>query len=96
MTRNEALQLMGLNENYLEVELKKNYRKLAKQHHPDMNGGDDTRFKQVALAYDILTGKREADTELFSGMSSQPRYRRRQPNTTFTHTSIFNFEPVGG
>ena len=38
-------------------EIKKSYRKLAVQHHPDKNPGDSTaeeRFREIAEAYDIL------------------------------------------
>ncbi len=35
-------------------ELKKAYRKLAREHHPDQ-GGDEARFKEIQGAYDILS-----------------------------------------
>lgn len=35
-------------------EIKKSYRKLVKEYHPDKTGGDDTRFKQIAEAYEVL------------------------------------------
>lgn len=35
-------------------EIKRAYRKLAMQHHPDKHGGDDAKFKEVAEAYEVL------------------------------------------
>ena len=35
-------------------EIKKAYRKMAMKHHPDRNGGDDTQFKKIQEAYDVL------------------------------------------
>src|SRR6266542_2018566 len=38
-------------------EIEKPYRKLARQYHPDSNGGDakaEARFKEVSEAYDVL------------------------------------------
>lgn len=39
-------------------ELKKKYHALALKHHPD-KGGDQEKFKEVTLAYEILSGKRK-------------------------------------
>lgn len=35
-------------------EIKKSYRILVKQHHPDKTGGDDSQFKKISEAYEIL------------------------------------------
>lgn len=43
-------------------EIKKAYRKLARQHHPDRNPGDkqaEVRFKELQDAYDILSDKQK-------------------------------------
>lgn len=36
-------------------EIKQAFRRLAKQHHPDISGGDTLRFKLVNEAYQFLT-----------------------------------------
>ena len=45
---------LGVSKNASDSEIKSAYRRLAKEHHPDKNGGDDTRFKQINEAYDVL------------------------------------------
>ena len=50
MTHYETL---GIAENATPEEIKKAYRKLASQHHPD-KGGDTARFQEIQAAYDTL------------------------------------------
>jgi len=45
---------LGVARNATPDEIKKAYRKLASQHHPD-KGGDTTKFQQIQKAYDILS-----------------------------------------
>ncbi len=47
-------ELLGVNKNSSEEEIKKAYRKLAHQHHPDKGGGDEKKFKEINEAYQVL------------------------------------------
>lgn len=50
--------VLGVSETATADELKKQYRKLAKQYHPDANNGDkkkEAKFKDVSAAYDVLS-----------------------------------------
>ncbi len=52
-------QTLGVAENTSQDEIKKAYRKLAMQHHPDRNNGDDTKFKEIQIAYDALSDEQK-------------------------------------
>jgi curved DNA-binding protein len=48
-------KILCISESASDEEIKKSYRKLAKEFHPDLSGGDDTKFKEITEAYEILT-----------------------------------------
>ena len=50
----DPYKTLGVSEDTDQKEVKKAYRKLAAQHHPD-RGGDAEKFKEVAEAYSILS-----------------------------------------
>jgi molecular chaperone DnaJ len=49
--------VLGVPKNATDAEIKKAYRKLAQQHHPDTKQGNpdaEDRFKEISAAYDVL------------------------------------------
>src|SRR6266511_4024531 len=50
-------QVLGVAKNASQAEIKKAYRRLAQQYHPDANAGDksaEERFKEISAAYDVV------------------------------------------
>ncbi len=58
MAKRDYYDVLGVKRGASEHEIKKAFRKLARQHHPDLNPGDKTaeqRFKDVNEAYEVLS-----------------------------------------
>src|SRR3972149_9303364 len=52
-------KILGVNKNSSEEEIKKAYRKLAHQHHPDKKTGDEAKFKEINEAYQVLSDRKK-------------------------------------
>src|SRR3954447_1794476 len=70
-------QVLGVAKSATAADIKKAYRKLARENHPDSNPGDDRKhetFKAVAEAYDVLgdVDKRKAYDDYRSQVASGP------------------------
>ena len=67
--KKDYYELLGVNRNASEDEIKKAYRKLALQHHPDRNPGDkqaEEKFKEVSEAYSVLSdGQKRSQYDQF-------------------------------
>src|ERR1041384_6036914 len=58
MTKRDYYEILGVSKNATADEIKKAYRKVAMQFHPDRNPGDkaaEEKFKEAAEAYEILS-----------------------------------------
>ena len=47
-------QTLGVSKNATQEEIKKAFRRLAHQHHPDKDGGNEAKFKEINEAYQVL------------------------------------------
>ena len=58
MSKRDYYEVLGVAKGASADEIKKSYRKIALQHHPDRNPGDkeaEEKFKEAAEAYDVLS-----------------------------------------
>ena len=58
MAKRDYYEVLGVTRNATKEDIKKAYRKLAMQYHPDRNPGDkssEDKFKEAAEAYEILS-----------------------------------------
>ena len=70
--------VLGVSKDVSEADLKKTYRKLARQHHPDSNAGDakaEARFKEISEAYAVLgDAEQRAEYDQMRAMGSGARF----------------------
>jgi molecular chaperone DnaJ len=54
MAKRDYYEVLGVGKNASADEIKKAFRRLAVQHHPDKEGGDEAKFKEINEAYEVL------------------------------------------
>ena len=55
MSEKTLYEYLGVSKTASEDEIKKSFRKLSMQHHPDRKGGNDKIYKEINNAYNVLS-----------------------------------------
>ena len=66
MVKKDYYDILGVTKSSSPDEIKKAYRKLAHQYHPDKQGGNEEKFKELNEAYSVLSdGAKRAQYDRF-------------------------------
>ncbi len=87
--------ILGVARTATQDEIKRSYRRLAKEHHPDRNPGDhlaESRFKEIQAAYEVLGDtERRAEYDRFGAGGPRPRYQQWNAHARPGHETQFDF-----
>lgn len=69
MEYKDYYKILGVDKNATDAEIKKEYRKLAKKYHPDVNQNNEAasnKFKEINEAYEVLSDKEKENNMICS------------------------------
>ena len=95
-------EILGVNRGATPEEIKKAYRKLAVQYHPDKNPGDkaaEEKFKEASNAYSVLSDpekRRMYDTRGHAGVHDMGFEGYRNTDDVFRHINLDDIFGRGG
>ncbi|MDQ2984471.1 MAG: molecular chaperone DnaJ [Actinomycetota bacterium] len=94
MAATNAYETLGVSKSASADEIKKAYRKLARENHPDRNPGDksaEERFKEIQGAYDVLSDpEKRKQYDSFGSANGRPG-----PGGNFNFGGNFRVEDFG-
>ncbi len=107
MEKRDYYEVLGISRGASEQDIKKSYRQLAMQYHPDRNPGNreaEDKFKEAAEAYEVLADpekRRVFDTYGHAGLSGQGFSGFSDVNDIFSSfgsifEDFFGFSQAGG
>lgn len=96
--KRDYYDVLGVNKNSTDDEIKKAYRKLARKYHPDLNRDDpksaEAKMKEINEAYDVLKDKeKRAQYDQF-GHAAFSGAGYGQGGGTYTHVNMEDFENI--
>lgn len=89
MAAKNPYEILGVSRTANADEIKRVYRRLAKEHHPDRNRGNkqaEEKFKEIQAAYDVLgDAERRTQFDRFGAGGPRPDFHhwQRQPNAGY-------------
>jgi len=87
---------LGINRNASQEEIKKAYKKMSMQHHPDRTGGDDSKFKEINEAYQTLNDpqKKQMYDQFGTADPRQQQYRSGDFEFNFNGSSFGGMDDI--
>ena len=89
--KRDYYEVLGVDKNASEDEIKRAYKKLARKYHPDMNPGDkeaEEKFKEINEANEVLSDpKKKARYDQFGFAGTDPNYGAGQGGGFRRHRS---------
>lgn len=99
MAKRDYYDVLGVTRSASPEDIKKAYRKLAMQLHPDKNPGDkkaEDKFKEVSEAYDVLSDPQKKQAyDQFGHMGSNQGFGGRNPFEDFARQGGFGHSGAG-
>lgn len=85
---------LGVSKEASQDDIKKAFRKLAHQHHPDKSGGDDKKFKEINEAYQVISDEQKRKAYDQYGPSFDQMGRGGGASwQDYAHSQGFGFDP---
>jgi curved DNA-binding protein len=100
MSESDYYQILGVNKNASESDIKKAYRKLAMKYHPDHTKGDkkaENKFKKISEAYAVLSDKEKRQQyDTYGSSGFRQRFSQEEIFRNFDFSDILREFGLGG